>query len=90
MSASVKQSNWLVEQLDRHGLTLVIGAALIYSTFNSNDQVTAQKIAEMDAKQNEILATLSRLEATRTCQIRTLDKIVDRTGISPPCELAGQ
>lgn len=90
MSQNAKQSNWFVEQFDRHGVTLIIGAALVYSTFNSNDQVTAQKIAEMDRKQTEILQTLARLEANRTCQIRTLDKLVDRAGIVPPCEIAAE
>lgn len=73
--------------LDRHLLAILLMGCTAYGGY-----ATAQ--AGVRANYDALNARVTALEKTSThrfpvmqCTVRTLDKLTDKTGISPPCQL---
>lgn len=45
--------------------------------------------AAISAQLTEIKAILVQQQRVNACQIRTMDKLVDKTGVTPPCQIEG-
>lgn len=83
-------TKWIGDNL----LTIVLGGAVLYAGFTSSDAVTNQRLSDIERRLTEIQAVQAensvKLDADRSrnaCQIRNIEKINDRVGVTPPCQM---
>lgn len=61
-----ENKNWILDQIEKNLIVILIGAGMIYSTFHNADATTARDIAEINNKLDKldaIYVRLCRLEA---------------------------
>lgn len=63
---SSANKHWLIDQLEKNLFPILVGGALIYTSFHNADTMTAQQIKDMNAK-------LEKLDAIyeRVCRLET-------------------
>lgn len=63
---SEENKNWLLDQVEKNLIVILIGGGMIYSTFHNADATTARDITEINEKLDKldaIYARVCRLEA---------------------------
>jgi len=63
---SEENKNWILDQIEKNLIVILIGGAMIYSTFQNADVTTAHDISEINKKLDKLDAVhmrLCRLEA---------------------------
>ena len=63
---SAESKNWILDQIEKNLIVILIGGGMIYSTFHNADATTARDINEINRKLDKldaIYVRLCRLEA---------------------------
>lgn len=79
--------HWILEQLDKNLFALVAGAVVIWTTSQTADAVTAKDMRAIEKRLESIDDKLRDRRGFMGCAIRTLDKVTEKTGVNPPCDL---
>ena len=63
---NAESKNWILDQIEKNLIVILIGGGMIYSTFHNADATTARDITEINKKLDKldaIYVRLCRLEA---------------------------
>lgn len=93
----MSENETLSQFLLRNMWTLLAGAVVLgsgYATVHFRiNAVSDQQAADRQAilrRLDEIQRTLNSQDKVNSCEIRTIDRLVERTGVVPPCQLQGE
>lgn len=93
----MSENETLGQFLLRNMWTMLAGAVVLgsgYATVHFRiSAVTEQQTRDRQAiltRLDDIQRTLSSQDKVNSCEIRTIDRLVERTGVVPPCQLQGE
>lgn len=79
--------HWLIEQIEKNLFAIIAGVAFVWTTSQTADAVTAKDMRAIEKRLDSIDAKLVDRRGFMGCAIRTLDKVTEKTGVNPPCDL---
>lgn len=85
MKNESQQTNWLQDFVRANLLTLLLGAALVWNGFQNADTETAHRLAAIERQLSVMQAKQDSRRDANVCALRTIDKLLDKTGTVPPC-----
>jgi hypothetical protein len=79
--------HWIIEQIERNLFAIIAGAALIYSTSQTADAVTARDLDAISNKLTNIETKLQDRRGFMGCAVRSIDKMSEKIKVELPCQL---
>lgn len=82
-----ENKHWVVEQFEKNLFAILVGGAMIWSTFQTSDADTSRSLVEIEKRLAGIDEKLRDRRSFMGCAVRSLDKISEKSGITLPCDM---
>jgi len=74
-----ENKHWLVEQMERHLFTILVGGVMVYSTFQGADHNTSKDISQINTKLDNLGSLPQKIDAIylRVCRLEANAQLGD-------------